>query len=64
MQWNSLVLLAAFTAAVPAHAQYTAKEWPDGPMKQRFADACGICHDINRIARRLHAGRLAAPSCA
>ena len=49
MQWNSLVLLAALTAAVPAHAQYTAKEWPDGPMKQRFADACGICHDINRI---------------
>ena len=29
--------------------QYTAKEWPEGPMKQRFADTCGGCHDINRI---------------
>ena len=33
----------------PAQAQYTAKEWPEGPMKQRFADTCGGCHDINRV---------------
>ena len=33
----------------PAHAQYTAKEWPEGAMKQRFTDTCGLCHDINRI---------------
>jgi virginiamycin B lyase len=42
--------LAAWSAAtLPAQAQYTAKEWPEGPMKQRFVDTCGICHDINRI---------------
>jgi virginiamycin B lyase len=32
-----------------AHAQYTAKEWPEGPSKARFAAACDSCHDINRI---------------
>ena len=32
-----------------AHAQYTAKEWPEGASKQRFADTCGGCHDINRV---------------
>lgn len=36
-------------ATLPAQAQYTAKEWPEGPMKQRFVDTCGACHDINRI---------------
>src|SRR3569832_106322 len=32
-----------------AHAQYTAKEWPEGPSKQRFVDTCNNCHDINRV---------------
>jgi virginiamycin B lyase len=40
-------LIGALTA--PASAQYTAKEWPEGPMKQRFASTCGACHDINRV---------------
>jgi hypothetical protein len=35
---KSVLLALAFTAAaIPAHAQYTAKEWPEGAMKQRFA---------------------------
>jgi virginiamycin B lyase len=41
-----LVLVVA--QATSAQAQYTAKEWPEGPMKQRFTEACGGCHDINR----------------
>ena len=41
--------LAILASALPAQAQYTAKEWPDGAMKQRFADTCGGCHDINRV---------------
>jgi virginiamycin B lyase len=49
MKPHVLALLATLTLAVPAQAQYTAKEWPEGPMKQRFADTCGACHDINRI---------------
>jgi virginiamycin B lyase len=32
-----------------AQAQYTAKDWPDGPSKQRFAATCDGCHDINRV---------------
>jgi len=43
-----LVALAA-SVAVMAQAQYTAREWPEGPMKQRFVEVCGACHDINRI---------------
>ena len=35
--------------ASAAHAQYTAKEWPEGPSKARFAATCDGCHDINRI---------------
>jgi virginiamycin B lyase len=42
------VVLASALGA-PASAQYTAKEWPEGPMKQRFANTCGGCHDINRV---------------
>jgi len=49
MKAYSLAAIATFAIAVPAHAQYTAKEWPEGAMKQRFTDTCGICHDINRI---------------
>jgi virginiamycin B lyase len=44
-----LLAAAVLMLAVPAQAQYTAKEWPEGAMKQRFAETCGICHDINRI---------------
>jgi virginiamycin B lyase len=32
-----------------AQAQYTAKEWPEGPSKQRFVATCDGCHDINRV---------------
>ena len=42
-------LAIAIIANAAAHAQYTAKEWPDGPMKQRFVSICGGCHDINRV---------------
>src|SRR5215467_10695958 len=45
----ALCMLALLAQVAPAQAQYTAKEWPDGPMKQRFADTCGACHDINRV---------------
>lgn len=49
---KSILLAFAATLAastVPAQAQYTAKDWPEGAMKQRFAETCGGCHDINRI---------------
>jgi virginiamycin B lyase len=32
-----------------AEAQYAAKEWPEGPSKQRFVATCDGCHDINRV---------------
>jgi virginiamycin B lyase len=55
MRGNSLMLalvvavvLAALGAPV-AHAQYTEKEWPEGPSKQRFVATCNGCHDINRV---------------
>lgn len=48
---NSLILaIGMVVLGTPvAHAQYTAKEWPESPSKQRFADTCGGCHDINRV---------------
>jgi virginiamycin B lyase len=45
----ALLALALIAQAAPTQAQYTAKEWPEGAMKQRFTDTCGICHDINRV---------------
>jgi len=45
----AVAALLALGFALPAQAQYTAKDWPEGPMKQRFADTCGGCHDINRV---------------
>src|SRR5438477_5115991 len=44
-----LVLGTVILGTPAAHAQYTAKEWPEGASKQRFADTCGGCHDINRV---------------
>ena len=51
MRGKSLMfLLAMVVLGTPvAHAQYTAKEWPDGPSKQIFVDTCNGCHDINRV---------------
>jgi virginiamycin B lyase len=56
MRGKSLMVLSAkvalgtaFLGTSVAHAQYTAKDWPDGPSKQRFVDTCGGCHDINRV---------------
>jgi virginiamycin B lyase len=46
---SPLALALLLVSALPSEAQYTAKEWPDGPMKQRFSEACGACHDINRV---------------
>jgi virginiamycin B lyase len=45
----ALAALLALGLTLPAQAQYTAKEWPEGPMKQRFTEACSACHDINRL---------------
>jgi virginiamycin B lyase len=44
-----VVLGTALLGPSVAHAQYTAKDWPDGPSKQRFVDTCNGCHDINRV---------------
>jgi virginiamycin B lyase len=49
MKTHLLAAAAALMATVPAQAQYTAKDWPEGAMKQRFTETCGICHDINRV---------------
>ncbi len=44
-----LTVALLLALGLPAHAQYTAKDWPEGPMKQRFVNTCGGCHDINRV---------------
>ena len=45
-----MVPLAMVVLGAPvAHAQYTEKEWPEGPSKQRFVATCNGCHDINRV---------------
>jgi virginiamycin B lyase len=51
MRGKSLMFLVAMVVlGTPvAHAQYTAKDWPDGPSKQIFVDTCNGCHDINRV---------------
>ena len=51
MRGNSLMLALVMVAmGTPvAHAQYTEKEWPEGPSKQRFVATCNGCHDINRV---------------
>jgi virginiamycin B lyase len=45
----AIVLIAMLLGAPAAQAQYTAKDWPDGPSKQRFVATCDGCHDINRV---------------
>ncbi len=45
----TVLSLAIVFGSPAAHAQYTAKEWPEGPSKARFAATCDGCHDINRI---------------
>ena len=52
MKWFVSALAASLIAVIPAHAQYTAKEWPEGPMKQRFADTCGVCHEDDLIRQQ------------
>src|SRR5580692_8855148 len=51
MRGKSLLFLSAMIVlgAPVAHAQYTEKEWPEGPSKQRFVATCNGCHDINRV---------------
>src|SRR5579859_2330266 len=51
MRAKLIVLLPAMVVlgTSGAKAQYTAKEWPEGPSKQRFVDTCNGCHDINRV---------------
>ncbi len=44
-----LGLIMAASGAGAANAQYTPKEWPEGPSKQRFVATCDGCHDINRV---------------
>jgi virginiamycin B lyase len=45
-----MFLLAMIVLGAPAaQAQYTEKEWPEGPSKQRFVATCNNCHDINRV---------------
>jgi virginiamycin B lyase len=45
----TVLSLMMVLGAPAAQAQYTAKEWPEGPSKQRFIATCGVCHDINRV---------------
>src|SRR5436309_13316000 len=45
----TVLSLTIVFGAPAAHAQYTAKEWPEGPSKARFAATCDGCHDINRV---------------
>lgn len=51
MRGKSLLFLSAMIVlgAPAAEAQYTEKEWPEGPSKQRFVATCNNCHDINRV---------------
>lgn len=51
MRTTALTVLSFVIAlgAPAAHAQYTAKEWPDGTSKERFVATCDGCHDINRV---------------
>jgi virginiamycin B lyase len=45
----TFLLLVMLVGAPGAQAQYVAKDWPEGPSKQRFVATCDGCHDINRV---------------
>lgn len=45
----AFISVAMLFGVPAAKAQYTAKEWPEGPSKQRFVATCDGCHDINRV---------------
>jgi virginiamycin B lyase len=45
----TVLSLTIALGAPAAQAQYTAKEWPEGPSKARFVATCDGCHDINRV---------------
>ena len=51
MRTAALTVLSFVIAlgAPAAQAQYTQKEWPEGPSKARFVATCDGCHDINRV---------------
>jgi virginiamycin B lyase len=51
MRGKYLMFLSAMVVlgTTAAQAQYTEKEWPEGPSKQRFVATCNNCHDINRV---------------
>ena len=51
MRTAALTVLSLVIAlgAPAAQAQYTQKEWPEGPSKARFVATCDGCHDINRV---------------
>ena len=51
MRGGRLTLLSVVMVfgASAAQAQYTQKEWPEGPSKTRFVATCDGCHDINRV---------------
>ena len=51
MRTAALTVLSFLIAlgAPAARAQYTAKDWPEGPSKARFVATCDGCHDINRV---------------
>jgi virginiamycin B lyase len=51
MRGSSLMFSLAVVAfgVSAAQAQYTEREWPEGPSKQRFVATCDACHDINRV---------------
>jgi virginiamycin B lyase len=42
-------LIMTVSGVSAAQAQYTAKDWPEGPSKHRFVVTCDGCHDINRV---------------
>ncbi|QDW39718.1 cytochrome C [Bradyrhizobium sp. KBS0727] len=49
---NAALTVLSFVIALgapAAQAQYTQKEWPEGPSKARFVATCDGCHDINRV---------------
>jgi len=40
-----LFLVTLMFGTPAANAQYTEREWPESPSKQRFVATCDGCHD-------------------